>query len=173
MGVVVRRAVVDDAAGIAAAHAAARLVAYRDFLGHELLSGTFSADKTAIWRARLAAEQPPVVFVAIRDAQVLGYCMVLTPSEDEDSGGVVAELTRMSVIPDAWRSGVGTALVSESLGFLRQSGWATASLWVLEQNARARSFYAGIGFELDGAETVDPWSGQLQVRMRLELTDTA
>lgn len=92
----------DDAADIAAIHAAARLVGYRDFVSDELLSRTFKADFVGLWKERLGADEPPVVLVATRGGRLVGYCMVLLPSEDEDSGGEVAELTRMSVRPEAW-----------------------------------------------------------------------
>lgn len=171
MAVSVRRAVFDDAAAIAAVHAAARMVGYRDFVSEELLRRTFSADLAAIWADRLGADQPPVVLVAVHSGQLVGYCMVVMPSDDADSRGVVAELTRMSVSPEAWGSGVGTALMNETVDLLQREGWEAMSLWVLEHNRRARAFYSGFGFELDGAETIDPWSAQPQVRMCLPLAD--
>lgn len=171
MAASVRRAVFDDAADIAAIHAAARLVGYRDFVSDELLRSTFRGDFVGLWEERLGADEPPVVYVATHDGRLVGYCMVLMPSDDEDSGGVVAELTRMSVNPEAWGAGVGTALLNETLELLRREGWEAVSLWVLERNGRAREFYAGAGFELDGAEMIDPWSGQTEVRMRLALTN--
>jgi ribosomal protein S18 acetylase RimI-like enzyme len=170
MAISVRRAVFDDAAAIAAVHAAARIVGYRDFVSEELLDSTFSADLAAIWEQRLGMDEPPVVLVAVRAEQLIGYCMLSLPSNDEDSCGMVAELTRMSVIPEAWASGVGSALMNETLDLLRRGGWKEVSLWVLERNRRARAFYTRFGFEVDGAETIDPWSGQAQVRMRLPLT---
>lgn len=170
MAVSVRRAVFDDAEAIAALHGAARMAAYRDFVSEELLHRTFGADLAAIWEERLGADEPPVVLVAERDGQLVGYCMLVMPSDDEDSAGVVAELMRMSVSPEDWDSGVGTALTNEAVDLLRREGWEAVSLWVLERNSRACAFYSALGFELDGAESIDPWSGQTQVRMRLPLT---
>jgi ribosomal protein S18 acetylase RimI-like enzyme len=171
MAISVRRAVFADAAAIAAVHAAARIVGYRDFVSEELLQRTFSADLAAIWEERLGADEPPVVLVAVRAGALVGYCMLLLPSDDEDSRGVVAELTRMSVMPEAWGSGVGTALMDETVDLLRREGWEAMSLWVLKGNSRALAFYSGFGFEPDGAEMTDPWSGQTEVRLRLLLAD--
>ncbi len=113
------------------------------------------------------------MLVATCGGRLVGYCMVLLPSDDEDSGGVVAELTRMSVRPEVWGSGVGTALMNETVDLLRRDCWRAMSLWILERNARARAFYSGFGCELDGAQMIDPWSGQTQVRMRLTLADVS
>ncbi|HYB26965.1 MAG TPA: GNAT family N-acetyltransferase [Solirubrobacteraceae bacterium] len=171
----VRRAVLEDAAAIAAVHAAARIAGYRDFVSEELLRSAFSADTAAIWKERwkerLGAKVPPVVLVAVRGDQLAGYCMLLLPSDDEDSRGVVAELTRMSVIPEAWGSGVGTVLMNETLDLVRRAGWEAMSLWVLNRNLRAQAFYSRFGFEPDGAEMIDAWCGQTEVRMRLPLAD--
>ena len=170
MVISVRRAVFDDAAGIASVHAEARLVGYRGFVSDELLESTFSRDLTALWVERLGVEEPPVVLVATREEELAGYCMLVLPSEDTDTAGRVAELTRMSVTPDAWRSGVGTALVNEAIRSLQCDGWTALSVWVLERNLGAIEFYSSLGFKADGAQTTDPWTGQTEVRMRLPLT---
>jgi ribosomal protein S18 acetylase RimI-like enzyme len=166
----VRRAVLDDAAGIAAVHADARLVGYRGFIGDELLDTTFDRDLTAVWVKRLGAEQPPVVLVATSGEALVGYCMLMLPSEDTDNAEGAAELTRMSVSPGSWRSGVGTALMNEVIASLQRDRWPAMSLWVLEQNRGAIAFYSSFGFKTDGARMTDPWSGQTEVRMRASLT---
>jgi ribosomal protein S18 acetylase RimI-like enzyme len=170
MPISVRRAVFDDAAQIAVVHADARLVGYRGFISDELLDTTFSRDLTAVWVERLGAEEPPVVFVATSGEELVGYCMLVLPSEDTDNAGGVAELTRMSVSPGSWRSGVGTALMNEVIRSLQRDGWPLISLWVLEQNRGAIAFYSSFGFKADGARMTDPWSGQTEVRMQLSLS---
>jgi GNAT superfamily N-acetyltransferase len=79
----------------------------------------------------------------------------------------------MSVSPRAWRSGIGTALLDEAISAAKQDGWAAMSLWVLARNAHARAFYTAFGFRADGGEMTDEWSGQPQMRMRLDLSDAA
>ena len=88
----VRTAVVADAAEIAAVHASARRVGYQDFIDPDLLDATFTnTDFTALWEQRLGADKPPVVFVASRDGELVGYCMLLLPSGDRNSDGVIPE----------------------------------------------------------------------------------
>ena len=51
-----------------------------------------------------------------------------------------------------WGDGSGPALLAASLDALRASGFATASLWVLEDNPRARRFYEREGWAVDGGQ---------------------
>lgn len=77
-----------------------------------------------------------------------------------------------SRIPDAWRSGVGTALMQDALNKFRRDGWQRVSLWVVDGNERAVSFHKRVGFEFDGASAAHQASGAREIRMRLALTAT-
>ena len=66
------------------------------------------------------------------------------PSRDEDLDAL--ELYALYVLPERWGTGLGHLLL-ERTGDVR-------SLWVLEQNARARRFYEAHGFRPDGTSKV-------------------
>jgi GNAT superfamily N-acetyltransferase len=70
------------------------------------------------------------------------------------------------VHPDAWRTGIGRALMDVALGDLRAAGWRWVTLWVLAENQQARAFYARFGFPPDGAEMTDERSGEKEIRLR-------
>jgi len=125
------------------------------------------------WARTLEGPTRPLTFVAVRDGAIVGLCRVATPSRDEDTGGVFAEFVAVYVSPDAWRSGIGTAMMSHALDRLRRDGWQAASLWVADGNDRARRFYEELGFRLDGARSVHRPSGASEVRMRLPLAGPA
>jgi RimJ/RimL family protein N-acetyltransferase len=61
--------------------------------------------------------------------------------------------------------------MAAALGALRASGFATASLWVLEDNPRARRFYEREGWRHDGAKREEEFLGVpiSEVRYRIEL----
>jgi GNAT superfamily N-acetyltransferase len=60
------------------------------------------------------------------------------------------ELYAIYAIPEVWGDGPGPALLAAALDALRAGGFATASLWVLEDNPRARRFYEREGWTPDG-----------------------
>lgn len=58
----------------------------------------------------------------------------------------VGHLARMYVVPDRWGHGIGRALYLAATGHLRATGHRKGSLWVLEANLRARSWYERMGW---------------------------
>ena len=122
------------------------------------------------WRQRL--KHPPAgwtTLVAQRDSVVLGFAAV-GPSRDLPRLG---ELYAIYVDPDEWSGGVGRALMvdaEEQLGDL----YGEATLWVLEENARARQFYERGGWKHDGARKADERWGIAapEVRYRKRLSSS-
>jgi GNAT superfamily N-acetyltransferase len=66
-------------------------------------------------------------------------------------------LERLYTRPDAWGRGVGSRLHDEALDVLRDLGSSRCSLWVLEANDRARSFYERRGWRLNRDTRVVPF----------------
>ena len=66
-------------------------------------------------------------------------------------------LDGLYVLPEQWGNGVADQLHDEAVKALAAGGAATAHLWVLEHNARARRFYERRGWRLDGSERVVPF----------------
>ena len=89
--------------------------------------------------ARMAEEGLTVLLATEGDAPV--GMAAHGPCRDPDRPGL-PELYALYVLPEAWRTGVGSALLAAA-GDVR-------SLWVLEANARARAFYERHGFRADG-----------------------
>lgn len=173
MSVVVRDIQREDAAELAAVHAGAWLAAYRGLMPDTFLDAINVEDWQARWTQTLSGDELPAVRIAVRDGAIAGFCLIATPSRDTDTGDDVAEVVALNVHPDAWRSGVGTALMKDALARFREDGWQIVSLWVADGNERAVRFYKRLGFEFDGARTTHEASGAREVRMRLSLTTDA
>jgi GNAT superfamily N-acetyltransferase len=62
------------------------------------------------------------------------------------------ELASIYLLPEAWGCGSGRALMARAVGAMREAGYASAVLWVLVGNERARRFYEIAGWSCDGAE---------------------
>jgi len=121
----------------------------------------------ARWRPRLVT--PPAgwaTFVAEDEGAVVGFAAV-GPSRDERGLG---ELYAIYVDPEAWSTGAGRALIERAEELLRAE-YAVATLWVLEDNPRARRFYERAGWTADGARKAEERLGVRapEVRYRKEL----
>jgi GNAT superfamily N-acetyltransferase len=91
--------------------------------------------------------------VAEAGGQVVGFAS-FGPSRD--AGAVPrrsAELYGLYLDPHIWGCGVGYALWSAALQELREEEYAEVTLWVLEVNTRARTFYERVGFHLEPGVT--------------------
>lgn len=168
----VRLARPDDAPALADVQVAAWRAAYRGLLADAFLDALTPATRLPRWRTRLEAEPGTEVRVFEEGGRLLGYCAV-SPSRDGDADPArCAELQAVYVRPESWRSGIGSALCRDALAALRARGATEVTLWVLRQNARARAFYARLGFAPDGSGLLKPRTPEVdldEVRYRRAL----
>jgi GNAT superfamily N-acetyltransferase len=80
---------------------------------------------------------------------VVGFAST-RPSRDEDAQPETGELHSIHVAPEAWSRGLGSALLATAVDDLRERGFATLGLWVIEGNLRGRRFYERAGWRPDG-----------------------
>jgi ribosomal protein S18 acetylase RimI-like enzyme len=71
------------------------------------------------------------------------------PRTAAGADGRVAELYALYVRPAWWSTGTGRALMDQVLDRVSAAGYRCITLWVLEDNARARRFYERVGFAPD------------------------
>lgn len=159
----VRRARPEDAAAIAEVHARTWQAAYEHVFGADRLAAR--APEVELWAGVLARGRSDV-YVA-DDEGVVGFVST-GESRDDDAD---AELYAIYVLPSAWGSGAGTALMFAGLDAMRARFSGEAVLWVLEDNPRARRFYERERWALDGARKGDEWLGVVvpEVRYRIKL----
>ncbi len=92
-----------------------------------------------------------VNLVAEQDGHVLGWACH-GPYRDGEAHTADAELYAIYVDPGRCGDGIGQTLLQESVRRCTAAGHPRMLLWVLKGNARARRFYARMGFWADGAE---------------------
>lgn len=115
----------------------------------------------ATWRARLDKN---VTVLAWDGEAAVGTAT--TKDDPHETGG--REIVAMWVEPDHRRSGVARALINGLVVRARVDGVGSVSLWVADDNERAKRLYEGCGFAFTGErEPMRP--GVDQVRMRLAL----
>ncbi len=167
MAAVVRTATVQDAEAIARVHVRSWQQAYAHVFPAEALAGLSVERRADSWRELLETSDALVA----EDAEgVVGFANV-GRSRDEDG---VGELYAIYVDPAAWGDGHGRRLIEAGEALLRDRGFVEATLWVLEDNPRARCFYEAAGWALDGAsQTIEPLGVQaVEVRYRKSLAST-
>lgn len=171
MRVCVRAAVPSDAAAIAVVHVRSWQVGYRGLLPDSLLAGLRVERRERWWSQWLRALGPrDRELVAERQRRIVGFAS-LGPSRDPDAGDDVAEVYAIYVHPDDWRGGIGQALMTFALDELREAGFRSATLWVLDSNERARWFYEAGGWQTDGASKPDVVGRESESDEGVEITE--
>jgi GNAT superfamily N-acetyltransferase len=174
---VVRSATRDDAPLIADVHIRTWREAYAGQLPDGLLASlplTFERRKQHWKQLAESRHERDAVLVAERDGEVVGFVHACA-SRDPDSGPATGEVTAIYVRRSQWGRGIGKALLEGATDRLRDSGFADATLWVLETNAATRRFYESQGWQLEGSKKVD-WQGDVglrEVRYRVDLSGSA
>ena len=149
----VRAATVRDASELAAIHARSWQAAYLDLLPQDFLDKLDLSNSTERWeRALRAAEWPKAgVMVAVPGPEMVGFARFGPTRDKGEDAALVAEIRQIYIAPEVWGKGVGKRLMSTALARLAASGYAQATLWVLDTNSRARRFYERCGWTQDGA----------------------
>src|SRR5262245_42935737 len=101
------------------------------------------------WRAALAERLRARCLLAGRYGAIVGL-IGIRPSRDP-TDPTLGEVDTIAVDPPAWRTGVGSALMSLALHWLRSDGYRSALLWTLGDYPRGAFFYETTGWRLTGA----------------------
>jgi len=157
----VRPATEADARSIAEVHVRAWRWAYRELLPAAHLAGLSVDARAQMWRRSLAAPAPSTrLLVWDQDGGIRGF-VAYGPARDEDAPARESgKLYALYLDEDLLGRGAGRALHDAALDALRAAGFAGAVLWVLEDNARGRAFYARRGWAPDGPRRSDSFGGE-------------
>ncbi|MGI8775233.1 MAG: GNAT family N-acetyltransferase [Actinomycetota bacterium] len=168
----VRSATPADSPAIGEVNVAAWNAIYRGTLADATLDGLDPAGKAAEWRTYIASEMSPLerMWVVLDDSEdVVGYSRT-GPVRDKDlDPEYTAEVYGLYVHPDHWSTGAGRELFAWVVEDFIDRAFSEASLWVVEVNARARSFYERNGWRLDPGPT-NTCFGAPEVRYRKRLS---
>jgi GNAT superfamily N-acetyltransferase len=131
--------------------------AYEHVFGAERLAGMDLDAREELWRQHLSEPEPRDFVVLVAEDE--GAIVAFASCGDSRHEPGVGELYAIYALPEAWGSGAGPALMKAALGALRDRGFATAQLWVLEDNPRARRFYEREGWTDDGGRREEEFLG--------------
>ena len=140
-----RRAVVDDAAGIAQVHIQAWRETYSDLVEPGELDELSVERRAERWRQNL--DTGLQVWVAVAGGEIVGFASAVS---HDDQSVRPREVEALYLLAEHHGSGAGQALLEASVGD------APAFLFVARGNPRAIRFYERNGFEFDGASEEYP-----------------
>lgn len=147
---VIRRAVLADAAGIARVHVAGWRETYTRLLPEGALDGLDVEAGARRWAATITEASVSLV-VAERDGSVVGFSAAATARSQERPRD--RQLEAIYVLPSEYGRGTGQALLDAVLGD------EPAFLWSALDNPRAQAFYRRNGFVDDGERSEYPLAG--------------
>jgi ribosomal protein S18 acetylase RimI-like enzyme len=177
----IRRAGPEDARSIATVHVRSWQGAYPGLIPQPYLDSLTVEERVGDWEEVLGASDWPHtgVIVLLGPAQgddaegpITGFTSFGPTRDDDGDGARVGEVMTFYLDPTAFGSGGADLLMSAVLVALGGAHFATAMLWVLNSNARARRFYERRGWQPDGASKVHDWEAFVatDVRYVLDLT---
>jgi len=162
---ILREATGHDAAAIAKLHADSWRSAYRGMLCDEYLDNRVHIERAALWQQRFSERAEKPFFAILAEAENgLAGCACVFPDEHPTYG---AFLDNLHVVPIRTGQGIGRRLLSAiAERLLADERCGGLYLWVIEQNVRARQFYARAGaVEVECTELSMP-DGSRQKEMR-------
>jgi GNAT superfamily N-acetyltransferase len=152
---VIRRAHSDDVPAVAAFQTRLWAEAYRGLVPQSYLDRMTVAEREVRWRKRVPSRRYRVLLAEL-EGRLVG---VASARRAQPAGLPRLELRTLYVDAAVRGHGVAAALAEAAIGA------ADAFLWVFEENARARAFYAKHGFAPDGQRKLDPDTGVWEIRM--------
>lgn len=174
MNLQVRQALETDAEAIAALKTRSWQTAYRGQLPDRFLDDLSLelASRIDYWRVNISTQSSAKheIWTAECDGDLRAFA-AFGPARRSDEAGF-GEIYALYVDPRHWNKGVGKSLLAHSVERLSRD-YATAILWVLATNVRARHVYERAGWALDGGAKIEslPDSTELrEVRYRVSCT---
>ena len=152
----VRRAGPDDLDRVVECQEQCWREAYADLVPPRYLDDPdLPARRRERWRRRIEGERLVVVAADGDQIVAVGSAGARKDDDVEPDTGLMSLYVRKS----RWGRGIGTRVLAGLLGD------RDAYLWVFEDNARAREFYAARGFHPDGAGKLDDETDFWEIRM--------
>ncbi len=147
---IVRVARPDDADQLATVFIEAWRGSYRGVVDDAIIDALYHPD-VASWLRNLVENTAARTVVAEKNGQVLGF----TRFGDETGNPARGHVFALYVDPSQSGHGVGRRLLERAIGELDPMSTREVTLWVFEENERARRFYQAAGFAPDGVRRVE------------------
>jgi GNAT superfamily N-acetyltransferase len=151
LGITVRPARPDDAAGVARVYIDSWHDTYAGVLPTQLLCAMTPAGQSARWQATIRAQSREHVLVAEHETYgIVG--MTSFGAARDGAAGFDSEVYTLYVDPNFFGQGAGKALLNAAFADLRRRGYSGCIIWAHAKNP-ARFFYEAMGGRLIASRT--------------------
>ena len=145
MSITIRKAKLEDAAGIAKVHVDSWRTTYKGLIADEFLANLSCERRAQVWKEPLAdPESTSFLYVAETKAgEIVGFVSAGPGSESDPA--YQGELYAIYLLQQAQGLGTGRRLMEAAMRELSQRGFSSMLLWVLKDNLPSRKFYEAVG----------------------------
>lgn len=144
----IRYAKVEDAKILGEIHSQSWKVAYKDIILDEILNNITAEKREGYFERALSKQWEEDALIFIEDKAVGLICIGKCRDEDIDSS--YGEIWGIYLLPEFWNKGIGYELIKWGMKELKDRNYKRITIWVLEENLKARRFYEQVGFKHDG-----------------------
>jgi GntR family transcriptional regulator len=155
-----RAAVAADAAALAAVFVSSWKAGYPGIVDAGVIAAQ-DEQEVARWLLPMASAHEQTVLAEAADGSVLGWVRFGDDPDDPEKGHIYSLYVR----PSAGGRGVGRQLLEHGIDRCSSHGARAVTLWVFEDNARARRLYTAAGFAPDGGRRVEAEYGAQEVHL--------
>lgn len=150
----IRTATLEDVKDIATIHINSWQVAYKGLIPQSYLDNLSIAKREQAWRNILIDSKTHTIVKEI-NGTVVGFANFGNTRDEDKDSTVTGEITSIYLNPQDWRKGLGTELFEFILENMKNQEFTQVTLWVLDTNQPACSFYQKMGLQPDGATKID------------------
>jgi GntR family transcriptional regulator len=155
-----RTAVAVDASALASVFVSSWRAGYPGVVDDAVIAA-LDEKEVAGWLLPMASAEHQTVLAEAADGSVLGWVRFGNDPDDAAKGHIHSLYVR----PSAGGRGVGRRLLEHGVDLCGSHGARAVTLWVFEQNARARRLYTAAGFAPDGGRRVEAEYGAQEVHL--------
>lgn len=149
----IRYANTEDADALGFIYSKSYQTAFEGIIPDNILKDAFSNEKRRDGLSKELSQGLWVNIIMFEEDNPIGM-MTYGKSRDVDIADTHIELLRIYLLPSCWGQKLGEKLINWTLNELSEKGYKKISLWVIEENVRARKLYERMGFMHDGISRI-------------------
>lgn len=166
--VIIRKADISCAAGIAHVHVESWRTTYRGQVPDDHLDRLSASERAKVWEAEISREVSGVFVVEVRGS-ICGF-INFGASRDDDADDQTGEIYAIYLLATTQRSGIGRKLWDRAREDLTKRGFTRCVVWVLDTNYTAIGFYERMGCRAEGATKSESIGGKKVTELRYHVS---